>query len=211
MRARTVIARLRARYGPQRWWPCVAYPGRTARCLHPDEVAIGAILTQNTSWRNVEYALARLDRAGALSFDRIRSLPIRTLERHVHPSGFYRQKAQRLKRFARYWLRSGGAQGLRDLPTGAARHSLLGEWGIGPETADTILCYALNRPSFVVDAYTFRLIRELGLGLVGYDACKAYFEASLPRTARTLGEAHALIVAWGKERPPRHSWLRGSS
>src|SRR5438552_121465 len=140
----SLYKRLYAHYGPQHWWPA-----GTAW-----EMMVGAILTQNTAWTNVEKALAALKRARALSASAIARMPRRRLERLVRPSGYFRQKAHRLQLFARAMVKDPAF--IRD------RARLLAQYGIGPETADSILLYAAHRPFFVVDAYTRRLGHRLG-------------------------------------------------
>jgi len=186
--------RLLAAYGPQGWWP-----GRT-----PFEVAVGAILTQNTAWTNVEKAIANLRRAGALSFRGMKRLPERKLAALIRPSGYFNQKAKKLRAFLA-WLetRGGKAGSVRHAlagPLGEVRESLLAVHGIGPETADSILLYAAGKPSFVIDAYTRRIAARLGLAKEGatYDDLKRLYEAALPADAALFNEFHALLVQHGK-------------
>ena len=146
---------LAAHYGPLHWWPAET----------PFEVVVGAILTQNTNWRNVERAIAHLRAAGTLTPEPLLSLPRAELEKLIRPAGFFRQKAERLQLFtAHLFARFGddlAAMLAGDLD--AVRRDLLALKGIGPETADSILLYAGGRPSFVVDAYTRRLFTRLRL------------------------------------------------
>jgi endonuclease-3 related protein len=199
----TVFERLLAAYGPRGWWPGAA---------SPFEVIVGAILTQNTAWANVERALARLRAAGALSVAAVRSLPEPELGDLVRPSGTYRAKARGLKAFvAMLDARHGGdLNRLLALPAAELRRQLLATWGIGPETADDIVLYAAGQPSFVVDAYTVRICRRLGITPVsaapaggparrpGYEDWRALFMAALPHDAALFNEFHALIVAHGQ-------------
>lgn len=188
--------RLLARYGPQGWWP-----GRT-----PFEVAVGAVLTQNTSWSNVARAIAGLRAAGALSFRGMRRLPARRLARAIRPSGYYNQKARKLRALLEWLGGRGGTRGsLRRAlagPLGEVRESLLAVHGIGPETADSILLYAGGRPVFVIDAYTRRVLERHGLARPGeaYEDLRRLFERGLPRSVRLYNEFHALFVRLGKER-----------
>ena len=183
---------LLAAFGPQHWWPA-----RTR-----DETVIGAILTQNTAWGNVERAIEALRRADCLTLDRIDRTPVRRLAGMIRPSGTYRIKARRLKDLAR-WLqtRFGGDLGaLFALGPSAGRRELPGVRGVGPETADAILLYAGKLPTFVVDAYTQRVLRRhLLIGPDGgYERTKALFERTLPPDERLFGEYHALLVELGK-------------
>ncbi|MEE8385354.1 MAG: endonuclease III domain-containing protein [Dehalococcoidia bacterium] len=179
-------------YGPQGWWP-----GRTRT-----EIVVGAILTQNTNWRNVEKAIAQLRAGGLLDWAALRDVPVADLAQHIRPAGYYRVKARRLKNFVAWlWDVSGGDfDSLASRPMTDLRGQLLGINGIGPETADSILLYALGMPTFVVDAYTGRIACRHGLidGEVDYEALKTLFEGHLPADARMFNEYHALIVAVGK-------------
>ncbi len=166
------------------------------------EIAIGAILTQSTSWKNVELAIGNLKRARVLRPTGIARLPLATLTRLIRPSGYYQQKAKKLKAFAA-WLNDHGGRLLvwsskRTLRE--ARTELLTVHGIGPETADSILLYACSKPTFVVDAYTKRFLTAHGRHATSYDAVKRYFTERLPRSAHIYQEYHALIVRWGKEK-----------
>jgi len=140
-------------YGPQHWWPADT----------PFEVMVGALLTQNTNWKNVEKAIAQLKHADLLHAASIISCPIARLEALIRPSGYFRQKAGRLQGLCRFYVRHGELAGLQNIPTDQLRHMLLELKGIGPETADSILLYALDRPLFVIDAYTRRIFARLGL------------------------------------------------
>lgn len=180
-------------YGPQGWWPGDS----------PFEVMVGAVLTQNTSWANVRKAIARLKERGLLDPLRLHALDVRTLASAVRPAGYFRVKARRLKNLVTWFVGRWGADPdrLRALPPERLREELLGVKGVGPETADSILLYALGVPSFVADAYTYRVLTRHGLAPKGvsYDAMKALFERRLPRDAALYNEFHALIVAVGKE------------
>jgi len=185
-------ALLRA-YGPQHWWP-----GRTRF-----EVIVGAILTQSTSWSNVERAIAELRREKLLTPDALERVPLDQLSRLVRSSGYFRQKARKLKAFV-HFLREQYAGSLDKLfaaPTAELREKLLGVHGIGPETADSILLYAGNHPVFVVDAYTRRILErhQLGHARLSYEEIRQLFEKNLPQSATLFNEYHALIVHTGKE------------
>jgi endonuclease-3 related protein len=183
-----IFNRLAAHFGPLHWWPAQT----------PFEVVVGAILTQNTAWRNVEYAIANLRAAGVLSPAALREIDRVELENLIRPAGFFRQKAERLQLFARHlFARHGGElAALLAGPLDAVRAELLACKGVGPETADSILLYAGNHPSFVVDAYTRRLFTRLGLlrGDEGYEAIRALFMKNLPHETDLFNEYHALIV-----------------
>jgi endonuclease III related protein len=179
-------------FGPQHWWP-----GAT-----PFEVIVGAILTQNTSWANVERALANLRNANLLSPSAMKSVSLRRLERLVRPSGYFRQKARALKAFCEF-LRAeyqGSLKRMFATPTIVLRDKLLGVFGIGPETADSILLYAGNHPVFVVDAYTKRILLRHGWAdqKTRYEDIRWMFERRFPGDLRRLNEFHALIVNAGK-------------
>ncbi len=179
---------LAVHFGPLHWWPAET----------PFEVVVGAVLTQNTAWTNVERAIARLKEAGVLSPDALRALERERLEELIRPAGFFRQKAQRLQLFVTHlFARHGGNLcTLLAGPLAQVRAELLSLKGIGPETADSILLYAGEHPSFVVDAYTRRLFTRLGLlqGTEGYDQIRSLFMTSLPGEAELFNEYHALIV-----------------
>jgi endonuclease-3 related protein len=166
-------------WGPQHWWP--------ARTRF--EVIVGAYLTQNTSWKNVEIALLRLRTAGLLSLAAIRTIPLTHLEAMIRPAGYFRQKAARLKTFVAFVdQRYGGS--LRRLfaePTAKLREELLALNGVGPETADSILLYAGQHPVFVVDAYTHRILERHGVTAAStkYEQLRELFEQALSGAART--------------------------
>src|ERR1017187_4234324 len=149
---RAIYRKLARKWGPQHWWPAET----------PFEVIAGAILTQNTSWANVERALAKLREAGVLSAQGIRELSLGELERLVRSSGYFRQKAKRLKSFSAFLdeKHGGSLDALLGIPTQQLRAELLALNGIGPETADSILLYAGHHPIFVVDAYTRRVLER---------------------------------------------------
>ena len=191
-RIREVFDRLMDAFGPQGWWPAET----------PFETMVGAILTQNTAWTNVERAVERLKAAGALDAGTMLDMPDVELQTLIRPAGTFRVKAMRLKAFLAYFVSEYGADvsRMRDAPTGRLRKELLSVNGIGPETADCILLYALDKPSFVVDAYTRRVFGRLGLidRALDYHELKGRFEAALPADAGIYNEYHALIVALGK-------------
>ena len=187
---------LKRAFGPQHWWP--AEDGAF-------EVMVGAILTQNTAWSNVERAISALRAQDCLSPERIISLEHDALANMIRPAGYFNVKARRLSRFCQWYLDKGGYAALSEWPDGGLREALLAVHGVGPETADDILLYAFNRPVFVVDAYTRRFLSRLGLVAedIGYEALRAFAESTLetmPRPDRVAlyNEFHALIVAQGK-------------
>jgi endonuclease-3 related protein len=188
VRLRDIFDRLVDHFGPLHWWPADS----------PFEVVVGAILTQNTAWRNVELAVANLKGAQALSPEALREVTTGELEQLIRPAGFFRQKSERLKLFVEHLFRrhGGGLSSLLSGPLEEVRGELLTLKGIGPETADSILLYAGVRPSFVVDAYTLRLFTRLGVlgGTEGYEAVRALFMANLPHETDLFNEYHALIV-----------------
>lgn len=188
-------------YGPQHWWP-----GDT-----PFEVVVGAILTQNTAWINVEQAIKNLKRERLLSPARLREVDPRRLALLIRPSGYFNIKAKRLVNLMDFLAgryRGSLARMLRDDP-GELRKGLLLVNGIGPETADSIILYAAGKPVFVVDAYTKRIFTRHGLvsERAGYDDVQQLFMGSLPGDAGLFNEYHALLVKVGKlhckKRAPR--------
>ncbi len=188
-----ICHRLEGEYGNPDWWSAET----------PFEVAVGAILTQRASWRNVEMAIDALRDAGLLTPAALMAAPREEIERLIKPSGFYRQKTTYLLEFASFLEREHHADmsELRRLPADELRRMLLGLPGIGPETADAILLYALELPSFVVDAYTLRLLRRIGLDADGgYDSVKRDFESCLGFDSARMARIHALIVIHCKER-----------
>jgi endonuclease-3 related protein len=184
---------LLAAFGPQGWWP-----GET-----PFEVMVGAILTQNTNWRNVERAIANLRAARVLTPAAMARLRPQALAGLIRPAGYFRVKAARLGNLLDHLRRRHGGSVARMLrtPMPPLREELLGISGIGPETADSILLYAAGHPSFVVDAYTRRVLSRHGLAGegAGYDEVRRIFTRSLPAEAPLFNEFHALIVRLGKE------------
>ena len=178
--------------GPQHWWP-----GNS-----PFEIILGAILVQNTSWKNAEIAISNLRNNGLLSPTAIRRVPLRRLQRLVQSSGYYRQKARKLKAFCDFLQREyrGSLKKMFATPTIVLRQKLLGVFGIGPETADSILLYAGGHEVFVVDAYAKRLLARHGwIGeRAKYDYVRWIFERRFPGDVQRFNEFHALIVAAGK-------------
>ncbi len=183
---------LHERFGPMGWWPAET----------PFEVVIGAILTQNTSWKNVEKAIENLKALGPLTPRMLLDLPEKDLQEAIRPSGYFRLKAGRLRNFLRMLEEgySGRIESLFDLPTDHLREVLLGVSGIGPETADSILLYAAERPVFVIDAYTIRIFcrHRLLPEETTYAEAQEWVMGHLPADVRLFNEYHALLVAAGK-------------
>jgi len=183
---------LLAAFGPQHWWP-----GETQL-----EIAVGAILTQNTSWTNVEKAIENLKQADMLDLARLRDVHPRTLARLIKPSGYFNIKAKRLKAFVDWtWEEFGGdLDAMFERDVRSLREDLLSVKGIGPETADSILLYAGGLPVFVVDAYTYRICRRHRLILedATYDEIAEFFTDCLPEDVALYNEYHALLVVLGK-------------
>jgi endonuclease-3 related protein len=180
-------------FGPQHWWP-----GET-----PFEIITGAILTQNTSWANVEKAIANLKAAGDLTPDALHRIDVGQLAELIRPAGYFNIKAKRLKNFIDWLFEdySGELANLRAVGTDRLREELLAIKGIGQETADSILLYALERPVFVVDAYTARITLRHRLIEPGadYEQLRQLFESNLPQDVQLFNEYHALLVRTGKE------------
>ena len=194
---RTLLARiydrLWAKFGPQSWWPAET----------PFEVIVGAILTQNTNWGNVEKALINLKKHRILSPPRLRSIPIARLATLIRPAGYFNVKARRLKNFIGFLFREFGGDlaAMRRESLETLRIKLLQVNGIGPETANSILLYAFEKPVFVVDAYTRRLLYRHGMipPGAGYEDIQKLFHANLETDGKVFNEYHALLVRLGKD------------
>lgn len=212
-RVQRVYATLLKAFGPQGWWPVTprgaAAPVYVPRSYGPRsapeiaEICAGAILTQNTAWTNVEKALAGLRGAGLFSPDAIADCRLPRLAAAIRPSGYYRQKARRLRDFfarARREHPEGFGSWFRGVSADSLRRELLSYRGVGPETADSMVLYAAGRPSFVIDAYTRRIGERLGVGRgADYDRWQKIFEDGLPPRADIYNEYHALLVRLGKD------------
>lgn len=187
--------------GPSRWWPAQT----------PFEMAVGAILTQNTKWGNVERAIGNLKAADVLSPRRLFSLPDASLAELIRPVGYFRLKAARLKNLLAFIVREldGDLVNLANQDMDEARRRLLAIKGVGPETADSILLYGLGFPSFVVDAYTARICSRHALVPedAGYEELRELFMDALPEDVPLYNELHALLVrvgnSWCRPRAPR--------
>ncbi len=188
-----IYHRLIDSYGAQHWWPAE----------EPFEVMVGAILTQSAAWLNVEKAVVNLKAAKALSPQALRCLSLSEIATFIHPCGYYNAKARKLKSLAQ-WLGEYYEDDLSELFANSAdqlRQQLLSIYGIGHETADSIILYAANKPVFVIDAYTRRIINRIGLAPDGnsYTAYQVLFLDNLPADTRLFNEYHALLVRLGKE------------
>jgi endonuclease-3 related protein len=201
---RKVYRILLSEYGRQGWWPVTRknggepeYLGGPRDSRERFEVAVGAVLTQNTSWNNAARAVSALSAAGMIDPSKLASAPGGEVASLVRSSGYYNQKARRLGILARYFLEIGDAP--------PEREALLGLEGIGPETADSIMLYAWSRPFFVVDSYTKRLFSRLGVirGNESYDRIRGLFEEPLGKSPEIYNEYHALVVVHCKRKCKR--------
>lgn len=180
-------------FGPQHWWPADSSL----------EVMIGAILTQNTNWSNVEKAISNLKNKNLLNADKLQRLSQKRLASFIVPSGYYNIKAKRLKEFLNFLFNSykGNLRNMSLEDTGVLRSRLLSVKGIGPETADSMLLYALNKPIFVVDVYTKRILSRHRIIKedAGYEQVQNLFMRNLRKDVRLFNEYHALLVKLGKD------------
>jgi len=187
-----IYDKLHRAFGPQYWWP-----GDT-----PFEIAVGAILTQNTNWSNVEKAIQNLKRYRALSSKALHGMPVGKLAESIRPAGYFNIKAQRLKSFIDFLMNDyhGSMKKMEKEDMHTIRENLLGINGIGPETADSILLYALGKPVFVIDAYTKRVLSRHGVmdHEKSYEEFQELFHGSLKRDVTLYNEYHALLVKVGK-------------
>ena len=188
-----VYRRLYEEFGPQHWWP-----GQS-----PLEIIVGAILTQNTSWTNVEKAIHALREAGLMNAQSLYEVSESELAEWIRPAGYFRLKARRLKNFIQFLFDryDGSLDSMFATGLPALREELLSVNGIGPETADSILLYAAGLPTFVVDTYTARVLKRHGWiePEADYHAIKEYFESSLSEDVQLFSEYHALLVHVGKD------------
>lgn len=162
-------------FGKQNWWPAKTR----------FEVIIGAILTQNTNWKNVEKAIINLKKHKLLNKKAVKEIPESKLASLIRSSGYYKQKARKLKEFVNF-------------KGNITRENLLKIWGLGPETVDSILLYAYDKPVFVIDAYTKRVMARLGYKQKDYDSLQKLFTKNLPKNFRLFNEYHALLVELAK-------------
>ena len=200
-----------AEYGCQGWWPvisnktllCEYHAGAPRNKEEQFEICLGAILTQNTAWSNVQKALINLKRIGALSPEKILSLKKEKLLSAIRPCGYFNQKAKKLLEFSRFYISLSGRT--------PSRQELLSVWGIGKETADSMLLYAYAVPLFVVDAYTRRIFSRIGLvkEKEEYKNIRKFFEKNLRKDAKLCQEFHALIVEHAKRHCTKKPECRG--
>ncbi len=183
--------RLLAAYGPQHWWPADS----------PFEVMLGAVLTQNTAWSNVEKAMAALSEAGLLDLGALLQADSVEIAQCIRPAGYFNLKTQRLLALCRFLRDEGGEGALRQWGTSRLRQALLAVHGVGPETADDILLYAFRRPVFVIDTYSRRLFARQGIcqGDEPYEVLRRALERALGADHVYYNEYHALIVCHAKE------------
>ena len=187
-----VFDRLLAAYGPQGWWPSAG----------PFETIIGAVLTQNTAWTNVEKAFANLRAAEAMTPAAMRALSRADLAELIRPSGYFNSKARKLKAVVDHLARyDDDTDRWRTREAKELRAELLGVYGIGPETADDIVLYVAGLPSFVMDSYTVRMVDRIGVApkRKRYEDYQALFEDNLPAEAPLFNEYHALLDAHAKD------------
>jgi endonuclease-3 related protein len=177
-------------FGPQNWWPVTSKNKKF-------EIILGTILTQNTSWKNVEKAIANLKKADLIDPKKIAKASKRTIARLIKPSGYFNQKAERLKIISDFLLQN---KNLEKQSIKVMREKLLAVKGIGPETADSIILYAFNKPSFVIDSYTKRIFSRIGLcdSDIDYHNLQKKFHDALPKKTILYNEYHALIVELAK-------------
>ncbi len=192
-RLNAIYSKLYKAFGPQHWWP-----GET-----PFEMAVGAILTQNTNWGNVEKAIDNLKREGKLNAPAIHKITPERLASLIKPAGYFNVKAKRLKHLVDFLLKeyNGRMAEMKQEEMDEIRKKLLGVNGIGPETADSIILYALKKPSFVIDAYTKRVLSRHNIMNHDetYDSFQELFHSHLKRDVRLFNEYHALFVRLAKE------------
>ena len=188
------------RYGKQGWWPVKGkyHPGKLSE-QDKLEICIGAILAQNTSWKNVEKAIKELHAHKLIDLKKLAEIDEKKLALFIKSSGYYRQKAKKLKIFARHVLKDGSLSDF--FKRKKLREELLSLWGIGPETADSIMLYAANKPVFVIDAYTKRIMSRLGAckNDVDYHELQLLFHKKLPLNQELFNEYHALLVELAKK------------
>ncbi len=198
-----IYQRLLDRYSRQNWWPSDSR----------FEIIVGAILTQNTNWSNVEKAINNLKKNNLLTPEEMYQCDSQILAELIRPSGYYNIKTKRIKNFLKWLFENydGQIEALEPLETSYLREELLGINGIGKETADSILLYGLEKPTFIVDAYTARIFGRHGLidSYWGYDEIKELFESNLDKDAKLYNEYHALIVTLGKEHCKKRPICKG--
>lgn len=189
--AEAVYQQLYSHYGRQQWWPADS----------PFEVMVGAILTQNTAWANVEKAIKQIKQNIALDEHSLLATNPERLAVWIKSSGYFNLKTKRLRALCQWLVENGGIDQIKRWSTDQLRSELLAVYGVGPETADDIVLYAFDRPVFVIDSYTRRLFSRLGLieGNEPYETLRTLFEDSLPQRAELFNEYHALVVLHVKQ------------
>ena len=204
-----IYNKLYSSFGPQGWWPLTVsghktlhHSGEPKNDKHRFEIILGAILTQNTSWKNVEKALYNLSKNNLIDLEKLKKIKKDKLAKLIRPSGYYNQKAERLKIMADFLLKN-PVEKLKKLPIEELRKRLLDIKGIGPETADSIILYAFQKPIFVIDAYTKRIYERLGFKEKTYDELQSIFLKFLKiknnnKKTKIFNEYHALLVELGK-------------
>ena len=192
MNLKSIYNKLYEEYGPQGWWPINNKYNKQDFSKKTEqerfEISVGAILTQNTSWKNVETALNKLRDNNVLNKKTIRNISQEALAKLIKSSGYHNQKARKLKEFAEFNKK-------------VTRENLLSVWGIGPETADSILLYAYNQPIFVIDEYTKRVMLHNGIGKEewNYEKWQVFFHENLKKDYKLFNEFHALFVEHAKK------------
>jgi len=204
-RLKTIYSLLHFHFHPQHWWPVTAegklhpeYSGGPKNEKQQLEVCFGAILTQNTSWKNVEKAIVELNKHNLINIKKI--IKNEKLAQIIKSSGYHNQKAKKLKNFCNFLLKNydGSLKNLFNNNIEKLRNELLSINGIGPETADSIILYAAKKPIFVIDAYTKRVMNRIGFKEQTYEELQRLFMQSLPNSERLFNECHALLVELGK-------------
>ncbi len=203
-KVRDLYQELLEKYGKQGWWPVIRnseslyHPGNYSIPDNEDErfqIAIGAILAQNTNWKNAEKALLNLYSAGMLKHDKLENASESEIANLIRSSGYYNQKTRKIKEFVKHYPSLTARKSVETM-----RKYLLSIRGLGPETTDSIILYAFKKPVFVIDTYTRRFCSAYNLQISGgYEDYRRFFEKNLEKDYRIFNEYHALIVAWGKE------------
>lgn len=205
-----IYNKLYKEFGPQHWWPVTekglrpSYNNGPENEKHRFEICVGAILTQNTNWKNVEKAIYQLNKNKLMDVFKIKKINQKRLAKLIKSSGYFNQKAERLKLFSSYLVKNynGSLRKLFDKEIQDLRNELLALKGIGPETADSIILYSAEKPIFVIDAYTKRIFSRLGICKedVSYDELQALFMKNLKHDHKMFNEYHALLVEVGKRK-----------
>ena len=205
---KSIYTKLHSHFGPQHWWP-VTLDNKAIPKYHKNiklnekqklEICFGAILTQNTSWKNVEKAIIQLNKNNLIGIKKILKIDNEKLAKIIKSSGYHNQKAKKLKSFCSYIFKNykGNLNLFFKNNIGTLRNELLSINGIGPETADSIILYAAKKPIFVIDAYTKRIMNRLGYKEEKYDELQKLFMDNLENDEKYFNEYHALLVELGK-------------